>query len=121
MKQDLNSKAENFVKSKYLSRKEYDDYSFKDNYFFIKGGEKHKKIFLTSELSKKEGYDSDVICLSNRENAEWIIKNWEKLINKENTFFFLGSHYWALNPKNHNKIIERKNLRKSVMTLLENN
>ena len=120
MKKNFTQRAEEFVRSKYLHRKEYTTLKLLDNTFILKG-EKEKKITFVEDLEELKEIETDIITESNKKNVEWLLKNWEKVINKTFNFYFLGRHYWAINPKSHSKIVDRKNLRKSLMSLLEHN
>ncbi|MFT4313200.1 MAG: hypothetical protein ACMXYA_02235 [Candidatus Woesearchaeota archaeon] len=81
-----------------------------------------KQVFCAKKLEKKENYDL-FSCENTKENIKILYDQWELFSQKPHTIFFVNlktGSYWAINPQNHQKIVEKSKLYKSLLTLYEN-
>jgi hypothetical protein len=78
---------------------------------FSKLEEQHKPIKLTLVLYNK------------KENIELVVSGWKELIGKQNlTVLFVNPHAndkWSVNPYIHDKIADKKSLKKGLLSLYE--
>ena len=61
-----------------------------------------------------------VVCLNTKKNLDWLIKNWEQVKDKETVFIFVNlekAESWAVNPRLHNNITDKKNLKQGLKSL----
>lgn len=81
-----------------------------------------KKFICNNNLSLAELADV-LVCNNNKENFDFLLKNWDQFTNKDVKIFFVNpktSSHWAIYPKHHSKIVEKKELKKGLQSLYEN-
>jgi hypothetical protein len=62
-----------------------------------------------------------LVLYNNSENIDLVVKGWDELIKKNNlSILFVNPHTnnkWSLNPHFHNRIADRKSLKKGLLSL----
>jgi len=82
-----------------------------------------QKYLCLNELEKlkiKDLENNRVSCLNTKQNLDWLIKNWDEIKNMNTTFFFANpsqSMHWSINPKLHDNITEKNNLKQGLKSL----
>ena len=85
------------------------------------------EVFILPDLSKvtfetipKGGI---VFTLNKKSNLTFLIDNWNSFVDREITLYFVNPKFndkWVLNTKVHNFIVDKQNLKKSLLALFSN-
>lgn len=86
-----------------------------------------KTYFINNKLEKLiphiEKETTILVCLNNKENAQTIINNWNKLIEYPNLTIICAepnkNDSWTIHPTTHNRITEKESLETGILALAE--
>lgn len=89
-----------------------------------KDGTKQKYLCLNelTELNIANLINTKISCLNTKKNVDWLTKNWDELKDINTTFIFANpsqSIHWSINPKLHDNVTEKSNLKKGLKALFE--
>lgn len=89
-------------------------------------GQKPKAVFIQPELKEippSLGRHTVLVTLNTRENLQFVLKNWQELCkNQHLSIYFVNpqskqEQKWVVFPATHDKITERKTLKKGLESL----
>lgn len=63
-----------------------------------------------------------IVCYNVKKNVLWLNSNWDKLVSTNCAFLFVNidkNEHWTIRPRNHNLIVDRKDLKKGLLVLME--
>ena len=118
-----------FVKHRDLIKKNLIDYKILKNFIEFEFKDKKHIYYIYPELndgSIKELNDELIsfIVLNKKSNVKFLADNWDKFIKFQKTnIVFVNSkvnQHWIITPFIHNKIAEKKKLKKGLMSLFDN-
>jgi len=129
MADDLNTLLEwtiFYVKNKDIIKKDIKDYNVMKNYVEFEYKDKKHVYYSYPELDEEifekttEGWVT-LVCLNKKENINFTVRNWEKLIkNPKFSMIFVhpkSSQKWIIFPHTHNKITEKSTLKLGLETM----
>jgi hypothetical protein len=115
-----------YVKNKDIIKKEIKDYKVMKNYVEFEYKDKKHVYYAYPELNDEifekinEGFVT-VVCLNKKENINFTVKNWEKLVkNPKFSMIFVhpkSSSKWIIFPHTHDKITEKSTLKLGLETM----
>lgn len=129
MAEDINKILEwiiYYAKNKDIIKKEIKEYKILKNYVEFECKDKKHIYYACPELNEeiieksKDGWVT-VVCLNKKENINFTVSNWERLIkNPKFSMIFVNpvSHQkWIIYPHTHNKITEKSTLKLGLETM----
>lgn len=89
-----------------------------------KDGSTQKYVCLDdlTEINTKDIQNLKISCLNTKQNVDWLIKNWDDIKDTNTTFMFANptqSIHWSINPKFHDSVTEKTNLKQGLKALFE--
>lgn len=131
MADDLNTLLEwtiFYAKNKDIIKKEIKDYKVMKNFVEFEYKDKKHIYYAYPQLNDEvieKSYDGwvTVVCLNKKENINFTLQNWEKLIkNQRFSMIFVhpkSSQKWIIFPHMHNKITEKQTLKLGLETMAQ--
>lgn len=127
---DLYEWVKHYISFRDAMRKQIIDTKYLETMIVVQEKSEQKLYFIFEHLEdcagaikKINGEKATIITLNTKENADYLIKQWEIFSEKKDlTIIFAHpgtNEKWLIHPVSHNKISERKQLKESIYTLLE--
>ncbi len=85
---------------------------------------KEHKVIISEDLGKINPTEDCIVLTQNsKKNVIELINRWGDYVKNNTTIYFINSDgsKWSINTRVHNFIVEKNNLKKSLMSLYESN